>query len=219
MHPSFRLGTFSSFNQHLRPSYHCGKGLWRNRTNFQLLHRQNIGVFTTGHQGFPHFEGWKRHAHSEATIIKKKVEDNKDIIVDDLFATLEAHRATNKTKVIRKIISPNPNDCGQTQTAPSPADVKIIVPEARTTSQRDAATNQITVRRQLTGRKQKRSNLNNRRLKITFGYQGKAREPPQQWQPRSSKGREQSPWLPLVTDTEGDGLTRYFIISSSCAWH
>lgn len=210
MHPSSCLGTFSSFNQHFRPSYHCGKRLWRNRTNVQLLHRQDIGVFATGHHGFPHFEGWKRHAHIQATIIKKKVEDNKDIIIDDLFATLEAHRATNKSRIIRKIPSPNPYDLDQTQTAPSLADVKTIVPEARTTSQGDAATNQIIVKRQLMGTKRKRTNPSHKGPKLPLGYKGVAKKPHEQWKPRSPKGRERSPWLPLVTSTEGDGLTRYF---------
>lgn len=92
-----------SFNQDFRPFYSFGKRLWQTRHAVRLLHiQQNVGAFSTGRQDLPHFEGSNPHADKQTTFVKKKVEDNKDIIINDLSATLQAHRNTNRSRIIRK---------------------------------------------------------------------------------------------------------------------
>lgn len=92
-----------SFNQDFRPFYSFGKRLWQTRHAVRLLHiQQNVGAFSTGRQDLPHFEGSNPYADKQTTFVKKKVEDNKDIIINDLSATLQAHRNTNRSRIIRK---------------------------------------------------------------------------------------------------------------------
>lgn len=268
MYPSsfcLRFSTFSSFKQDFRPSYGFGKRLRQNRHNVRLLHPQGVDALSTGHQDIPHFDGSNRYADQQTTIIKKKAEDNRDIIIDDLSATLEAHRSTNRTKVrkmasgrhsgpssfdhniareahratkrtsiirTRKILSDhtlsrsssdNDTVLGQTQTAS--ADVETTFPEARTTSQSGAAVNQASYKIRRINKKQWPLTRNpHRRLFAIADYEGIAKEPYEWWNPRSSEGRKQSPWLALVTNTEGDGLARYshhlyYLLSALTGWN
>ena len=46
---------------------------------------------------------------NQMKVVSKMAEHNKEIFVDDLAATLEAHRASNRAKIIRKIPQPPPN--------------------------------------------------------------------------------------------------------------
>lgn len=228
-----RLSKFSSFSQDARLSCRFGKRLWQNSHDVRLLHVQDFGGSSTGHQDIRHFEALNGQ---RKTFKEKKAEDNEDIFIDSLSATLEAHRATNRIrlskgirnralvrrlipgtkKLIRKVQShhrPGPSsfDTGvnldQTQTAS--VGIKTTISETRTTSQSDEAPNQATLKKQLMGNKQKRSTHLASRLPTNSDYTGVAMEPIEQWQLLSSKGGEQSPWLPLVTGTEGDGLARY----------
>lgn len=242
--------TFSSFKQDFRPCYGFGKRLRQKRHNVRMLHLQDVDALSTGHQDIPHINGSNRHGDQKTTFIKKKAEDNKDIIIDDLSATLEAHRSTNRTKIhkvpsgchsdpssfdhslarvahratkrtstirIRKIQSDHNlsrsssgNDVvlGQTQTAS--ADVETTCPEARTMSQSDAAANQASYKiRRMDGKLWHSTRNAYQKLIPIVDYEGVAKEPYKRWDPRSSEGRKPSPWLALVTNTEGDGLARY----------
>ncbi|MCJ1464889.1 hypothetical protein MMC07_003504 [Pseudocyphellaria aurata] len=198
-----RFSTFSSFNRDIRPSYNFTKRLRQNCDSVRLLHRQDVGGLAKAHRA-PPFEEWNGRANT--TIVKKKAEDSKDIIIDDLFATLEAHRVTNRSKFIRKLLSGPRLDpsldknstLDQIQTAP--ADVEFTIPKNKTDSSTNVATGPTIIKKQLMGIKRKPS--------VILDYEGVAKEPCKRWNPRLSKRGEQSPWLSLVTTTEGDGLAR-----------
>lgn len=237
MHPSsvcLRFSTFSSFSRDIRPSYSFGKRLRQNRDIVRLLHQQDVGAFSKAHRA-PHFE--ESNGRAGTTVVKKKAEDSKDIFIDDLSATLEAHRVTNRFRFIRKVASGPPLhkiglykiasgppplskkgirkqssyprldpsvDHGSTldQMQTAPADVTSTVSENKIDSQNDVAASPTIIKKQLMGIEQKKPS-------VFLDYEGVAKEPRKKWNLRFSEGREQSPWLPLVTTTEGDGLARY----------
>ena len=255
-----RLSHFFGFHQDSRPSYSFGERLWQNRHKVRLLHLQeDVGALPSRHRDIPWFEDINGHAldpNDPTIVVRKRAEDNTDIIVDDLSATLEAHRAANRARIIRKI------SCGHIPHSLSPYRPRMILSKEKTEDKKDfdepspileshraAARTEIhrivpyprskekaedkkdfvdqspileshrAAARTMIHRKvlcrpcpnyfERRRFREIRNVSLISDYEGVAKKPYERWKSRPSEGREISPWLHLVTGTEGDGLARY----------
>lgn len=221
-----RLSHFFGFHQDSRPSYSFGKILWQNRHKVRLLHLQeDVGALPSGHQDIRWFEDINRHALDPidpTIVVRKRAEDNTDIIVDDLSATLEAHRAANRARIIRKLLSGHdPHSSSPNRetilSKEKTEDKKDFVDPSAVLESHRAATRTMIHRKVLypsvpeSNRylNRKRTRENNRNVSLISDYEGVAKKPYERWESKLSEGREISPWLHLVTGTEGDGLARY----------
>lgn len=140
--------------------------------------------------------------------------DDRDIVVDDLFATLEAHRATNRAKTIRKVGNDIPAEVlaynGWYSLALTQNDIAQdgkrtidTVAEAPVVGSLNAPDGQH-VRQQ----KQKAGRSGNN---IPLEYQGLSIKPQPPWAPYS-RSNLQRPWLTHLKEHEGHGRTRYVLL-------
>ena len=183
---SLRLNALSGYHQGFRPSYSFGYSLWHDRRE-RIPQKGRHARSSKGHQDSPTSESSSRQFDEQNTVPKKNAEDNRDIFIHDLSATLEAHRATNRTKLIRKIHT----------NAPS------TIREIPTGDLHSSCVHRILLTRP------EPSSLDNDDRNNADIHDGVAKEPSGEWKSIPSKEREQSPWLPLVAGTAGDGFARY----------
>ncbi len=222
-------GAILSFSQDIQLLYNNAIGWLQHCQNFRPLHSKSVAAVEKGHRHELVSHGLEPQPTKRRKYVELHREETKDIITNDLSATIEAHRATNKASLVRRFNV----DLEYLPTAfirPSrfqylhkcyrgAAPVDDIVKDQDIG---DAPQNLSRVRKGIKG-KQK---LNIQRRKQMQGcrrkgmeltpcqgspdYKGLDLKPSQHWERKSLDKRQQSPWLALVASTEGDGLARYF---------
>ena len=131
----------------------------------------------------------------------------KDIVADDLWATLEAHRATNRTSVIRSIRTKNPT---------------IFHPELKPVARLSEAeeTNEDPAKKWGLGRFWPADSIQNERLPLEkqnktrrgglLEYEGQCLKPHWPWYDERPPIYREQPWLSHLKepDAYGDGISR-----------
>ena len=143
--------------------------------------------------------------------------NTKDIFVDDLHATLEAHRATNRAALIRKVEDPTPKDMirlklGSSQKTKHEIE-HLAAGEQRTAEKGDQTRDMRSVRERLA--------LNTQDLvkdpvlpanPETEDYVGLSKRACGFWKIEQHEAVARlgdSPWLEYIEDFEGEGMNRY----------
>ena len=147
----------------------------------------------------------------------QKKPKTKDIFVDDLYATLEAHRATNRAPVIRKIASaPSQNfmqlGLGSPQAPESHTQLPVQGVEYNAKEARSSQ-EPMSLRQQLALDTERlvKENTEVAATKVA-DYTGCYRKIYGHWKIYHDAGlseMEKRPWLAHTKDFEGDGMSRY----------
>lgn len=212
------------FNQGNQLFYSDAHTRWQRSPNLRSLQTSSAGAIKDTNFRNPSGNGFERAALKKQRI-KFQREEDKDIIVDDLAATLLAHRATNRASLVRRINVDleyvpidfrRPSIVEQLSLNRSRAlkDEKVShsarrAPKIqRTQGNPDLKVGKNTLTHTTTRASEKGTECRALRPPVPE-YEGKDIPPCLPWKRRLLRKREESPWLALLANTEGDGLTRY----------
>ena len=208
-------------------------GLTSGRQRFSVNHSTNpFGTLKTIHQD-P-----KAGARKRNTTRKRRLENNKDIILHNLSATVEAHRATNRGSIIRNVpvdrkvaasgkplesqnfkpkisynspvpVSSNPEKVFRYR-QPAATVEHVSVTQEPTVDMKSHISGSWAPALQESKRVPKHWKAYASSTKAT-DYVGKNLNAVGQWMwsRKRSEGATRSPWMSLMKDHEGDGLARY----------
>lgn len=188
----------------------------------------STGAAKDTHSRSPSSNGFKPRAALNKQRIKFQRGEDKDIIVDDLAATLLAHRAKNRASLVRRInvdFDYVPTDFRRPSVveqlylnrsrapkdekkAHSASEARKAPRMQRTQGKPDFKVEKKTPTKATTPACKKGTESRTFRPLVPE-YEGKDILPCLPWKRRLLRRREESPWLALVASTEGDGLTRY----------
>lgn len=211
-----------TFNQGNQLFYSDAHTRWQRSHNLRSLQTSTIK------DTHPLGNGFEPRAALKKQRIKFQRGEDKDIIVDDLAATLLAHRATNRASLVRRInvdldyvptdfrrpsiveqLSLNRSRARKGEKESHPAFEARRAPKI----QRTRGNPELKVRKnthtQATTRASKKGTECGTLRPPVPEYEGKDIPPCLPWKRRLLRRREESPWLALVANTEGNGLTRY----------
>lgn len=217
--------TFNRSNQLLYSDAHSR---WQSSHNLRPLQTSSAGAVKDTHSRNPSGNGFEPRAALEKQRIKFQRGEDKDIIVDDLAATLLAHRAKNRASLVRRInvdLDYVPIDFRRPsiveqlylnrsraredeKEAHSASEARKAPKIQRTQGNPDLNVREKT-QTQATARASKKRTESRTIRPLVPEYEGKDIPPCLPWKRRLLRRREESPWLALVANTEGDGLTRY----------
>lgn len=219
----FCVGSILTCKQEFFFLYHFANVRWRSQRHIRPLQTRKFATPAAGPQDAFYKYGRKTQAGDHKGAGSKTSNPDKDIIIDDLPATLEAHRATNKASIIRKRWANANEPTSQTYIRPflfplanpynqAPATVKKLAldqsqapsvsdnissaQERPGTAQSDNAESHVLAIKQWTMRPI--TSRTTQRFSIDAG---------KEWREKCEIS-EQSPWLALMIDIGGDGLTR-----------
>lgn len=217
--------TFNQGNQLFYIGAHTRRQRYHNLRSVQT---SNAGAVKDIHSRNPSGNRFEPRATLKKQRIKFQRGEDKDIIVDDLAATLLAHRATNRASLVRRInvdLDYVPTDFRR----PSIVEQLFL---NRSRARKDGKESQSAfgvrgapkvqhtqgnpglkvgknTQSQATTRASKKGTECRTLRPPVPEYEGKDIPPCLPWKRRLLRRREESPWLALVANTEGDGLTRY----------
>lgn len=215
------------FNQGNQLFYSDAHTRWQRSHNWRSLQSSSASAIRG-----THFRSSSGNGFERATLKKQRIKfqrgEDKDIIVDDLAATLLAHRATNRTSLVRRInvdLDYVPTDFRRPsiveqlslnrsralkddKESRSAFEARRAPKIQRTQGDPELKFGKIT-HRQATTRASKKGTECRTLQPPVPDYEGKDIPPCLPWKRRLLRRREESPWLALLTNTEGDGLTRY----------
>lgn len=196
--------------------------------NLRSLQTSSAGAVKDTHSRNLSSNGFEPRAALKKQRIKFQRGEDKDIIVDDLAATLLAHRATNRASLVRRInvdldyvptdfrrpsiveqLSLNRSRARKVEKESQSAFGARRAPRVqRTQDNLDLKVGKNTHPQATTRASKKGTECRTPRPPVPE-YEGKDIPPCLPWKRRLLRRREESPWLALVANTEGDGLTRY----------
>lgn len=216
-----------TFNQGNLLFYSDPHSRWQRSHILRSHQTSSAGAIKDTHFRNPSGNGFERAALKKQRIKFQRGED-KDIIVDDLAATLLAHRATNRASLVRRInvdLDYVPTDFRR----PSIVE-QLSLNRSRALKDEKESHSALEARRapkiqhtqgnpdlkagknthtQATTRASKKGTECRTLRPPVPEYEGKDIPPCLPWKRRLLRRREESPWLALLANTEGDGLTRY----------
>lgn len=200
---------------------------WQRFHSWRSLQTTSAGAIKDTHFRNPSGNGFERAALKKQRIKFQRGED-KDIIVDDLAATLLAHRATNRASLVRRInvdldyvptdfrrpsiveqLSLNRSRALKDEKGSHSAFEARQAPKIKRTQGNPYLKFGKITPRQATTRAGKKGTECRTLRPLVPEYEGKDIPPCLPWKRRLLRRREESPWLALLANTEGDGLTRY----------
>lgn len=200
---------------------------WQRSHSWHSLQITSTGAIKDTHLRNPSGNGFERAA-SKKQRIKFQREEDKDIIVDDLAATLLAHRAKNRASLVRRInvdLDYVPTDFRRPsiveqlslnrsrslkdeKVSHSAFEARRAPKIQRTQGNPDLKVWKNTQTQAKTRASKKGTECRTLRPPVPE-YEGKDIPPCLPWKRRLLRRREESPWLALLANTEGDGPTRY----------
>ena len=100
--PCLRPGKASIFNRRIGLYYSAAQVRWVHDSNERFISPRAVDLLSG--KSYPRsLEGHEQWADKRRDIVKTRPENTKDIYIDNLSATLEAHRETNRASTIRKV--------------------------------------------------------------------------------------------------------------------
>lgn len=215
------------FNQGNQLFYRDALTRWQRSHNLRPLQTSSAGAIKGTHVRIPSDNRFERATLKKQRIKFQRGEDT-DIIVDDLAATLLAHRATNRASLVRRInvdldyvptdfrrpsiveqLSLNRSRALKDEKGPHSAFKARRAPKIeRTQGDPNLKVGKNTHTQATTRASKKGPECRTLRPPVPE-YEGKDIAPCLPWKRRLLRRREESPWLAFLANTEGDGLTRY----------
>lgn len=216
-----------TFNQGHQLFYSDAHARWEHSHIWRSLQTSSTGAIKDTHFRNLSGNGFERAALKKQRIKFQRGED-KDIIVDDLAATLLAHRATNRASLVRRFnvdLDYVPTDFRRPsiveqlslnrsralkdeKVSHSALEARRAPKIQRTQGNSDLKVGKNTHTQATTRASKKGTECRTLRPPVPE-YEGKDIPPCLPWKRRLLRRREESPWLALLANTEGDGLTRY----------
>lgn len=217
-----------TFNQGNQFVYSDAQSRWQLLHNLRPFQTSSAGAVKDTRSRNPPGNGFESRAALRKQRIKFQRGEDKDIIVGDLAATLLAHRAKNKASLVRRInvdLDYVPTDFRRPSIVEqlylnrtrarqdekesySASEAKKAPKMQRTLGSNDSKVRQ-KAQTQVTTRVSKKGTESRTIRQLFPDYEGKDIPPCLSWKRRLSHRGEESPWLALVINTEGDGLTQY----------
>lgn len=217
-----------TFNQGNELFYSDAHTRWQRSHNLRSLQTSSAGVIKDAHSRNTSGNGFEPRAALKKQRIKFQRGEDKDIIVDDLAATLIAHRATNRASLVRRInvdLDYVPTDfrrpsiveqlfldrsrAGKDEKESHSAFEARRAPKIQRTQGNPGLKVGKNTDTQATTRASKKGTECRTLRPPVPEYEGKDISPCLLWKRRLSRRREESPWLALLANIEGDCLTRY----------
>lgn len=223
-----RYDATGTFNRHHYRKVDCLYNRWKRSHNLRPLQTSSAGAVKNTRSRHPSGNAFETQATLKKQRIKFQRGEDRDIIVNDLAATLLAHRAKNKASLVRRInvdLDYVPTDFRRPSIVEqlylnrsrARKDEKYFysASEGRKVPKIDCPRGNphLKVREktqtQVTARASKKGTESTTIRPLVPEHEGKDIAPCLLWKRRLLRRKEESPWLALVENTEGDGLTRY----------
>lgn len=223
-----RYNATRTFNRGNQLFYIDVHNRWKCSHNLRLLQTSSAGAVKNTQSRKPSGNGFEPQSTLKKRRIKFQRGEDRDIIVNDLAATLLAHRAKNMASLVRRInvdLDYVPTDFRR----PSIVEQLYLNRSRARKDEKDLhsasegrkapkihysqGNPHLKVREkaqtQATTRASKKGTESRTIRPLIPEYEGKDIAPCLLWKRRLLHRKEESPWLALMENTEGDGLTRY----------